>query len=99
MIWGWFNSAEAVDLGSRMAMAIVARVGSAGEADRKMLNARTRDALGGFSLELERYKRTSNPSFYQKAKMANTLRKKLAEAGFDKHYIEDVVRWLIMRLS
>lgn len=98
-MFGWFKSTEAVALGSKLADGIVARVGKDICKDDKKLDAKTRDALGFFSLEIDRYKREHKPGLYQKAKMANALRWKLTDAGFDKDYVEDVVRWLILRLN
>ena len=98
-MFGWFKSAEAVALGVKLGDAIAARIGKDLQKDSKKLDAKTRDALGAFTLEIDRFKREHKPGLYQKAKMANALRWKLSDAGFDKDYVEDVVRWLILRLN
>lgn len=99
MVFGWFNTKEAAALGDSLAEFFMERIPVDLSVNDKSFTSRASEVIGKMGLQVDRYKAGKKLNLYQKAKLLNVFRWKLEDAGYNKDYVGELVRWLTLKVS
>ena len=97
-MFGWFNTQAATAFGQELATYFIEKLPPAAELNESKRASKTQYVLDKVAARVAAFKREQAPNMFQKARLANTVRWRMADAGYDKDYVETVVAWLVNRL-
>ena len=98
MLFNWFNAAEANQCGTELARFFMERMPVDTQKNEKKFAAKTSELLGKLSLRLNQFKSSNKLTVYTKAKLANSFKWTLKDAGYDSKYTDDLTEWLVKQL-
>lgn len=99
MILAWFDAREASRFGAELADWYASQLPrEASSLSDKKFSARTQSALRQMTRRVDEFKRLKALNFYQRAKLANTFKWALRDAGYNIGYINQLTEWLVARL-
>ncbi len=97
-MFGWFNAAKAEEFGVLLAEFFIDKMPPAQQLNESKVASKTQYVLDKLALRVTAFKRENTLNSYQRAKLANTFKWKLKDAGYEKTYVETLVGWLVSRL-
>ena len=96
MVFNWFNSRVAVDVGGSLADQFLAAVAKS-SAKRKTPDHT--QAIQAFLGQVEREVRPLRLGMFRRAKLANTFKWRLLDKGVDRNLADELTRMLLLRLT
>lgn len=97
-MFGWFDAREAKQFGGSLAAFYIAQMPPAGVLGEKKFAAKTQTLLRGMDGKVNAFKAAHRLNGYQKARLGNTFKWALKDAGYETTYIDQLTDWLITRL-
>ena len=97
-MFGWFNAKEAKQFGTSLAAFYIAQVPLGQPGGEKMFASKTQTAMRGMDAKIDAYKAATPLNGYLKARLGNTFKWALRDAGYDVAYVDKLTDWLITRL-
>ncbi len=98
MLFNWFNARAADQCGAELARFFMERMPIDTQKNEKKFAAKTSELLTKLSLRLNQFKSSNRLNFYTKAKLANSFKWALKDAGYDAKYVDDLTEWLVKQL-
>lgn len=98
MLFGWFDAKAATQFGAELARFFMERMPVDTQKGEKKFAVKTSEILKKLSLRLNQFKSANKLNFYSKAKLANSFKWTLKDAGYDPKYIDDMTEWLVKQL-
>jgi hypothetical protein len=98
MVLGWFDSRASVDFASRMAREIQHSIPPSDEAPGKKEAGKRARKIERIATQAKAFSRDNRLNFYKKAKLANTLKWSLKEAGYSQVFIREMVGLILVNL-
>ena len=98
-MFGWFKTGPADAFGKELAAFFIERFKGLENASSKKHTEKIQQILLKMSLKVDVFKAEHKPGITQKAKLANSFRWALQDAGLDKAQLEDVVAWLTRKMG
>ena len=99
MILSWFDAKEAKAFGLEMADFYIARVKKNSDGLReKFVEKKQRELLAKIAKKITLFKSTNTLNIYKKAQIGTVFKWRLADAGFDQAYIDELTSWITRQL-
>ncbi|MFZ4478324.1 MAG: hypothetical protein ACOYNZ_00375 [Rhodoferax sp.] len=98
MLFRWFDAKAANQFGAELASFFMERMPVDTQKNAKKFAAKTSELLSKLSLRLNQFKSSNKLNFYSKAKLANSFKWALKDAGYDSKYVDDLTEWLVKQL-
>ena len=98
MLLKWFDAKAANGFGTELAGFFMERMSVDTQKNEKKFAEKTRELLSKLSLRLNQFKASNKLNFYTKAKLANSFKWMLKDAGYDAKYVDDLTEWLVKQL-
>ena len=98
MIFGWFDAKAAQALGAELARAFMSRVPVDARVSDRKFEAKAKAALTEIERSIADFKRRNRLNFYQKAKLGNSFKWALKDAGYDGAYVDKLTDLLMLQL-
>ena len=98
MLFNWFNAKAANEFGSELASFFMTRMPVDTQKSEKKFAAKTSELLSKLSLRSNQFKAANKLNFYTKAKLANSFKWTLKDAGYEAEYVDDLTEWLAKQL-
>ncbi len=95
---GWFDASEAEKFGVSLAKYFIDRIppetsGGKGRSLEKRLAA-----VDKMYMQIDAFRRENRLNFYKKAKLGNAFRWQLVSAGYDKDFVDQVTKGVLLKL-
>lgn len=97
-MFGWFDAAQAEAFGGELAQFFIEKMPRDQPMNESKVASKTQYLLDKMVGRVNAFKAGHKLNAYQRAKLANTFRWKLTDAGYEKAYVETLVGWLVSRL-
>lgn len=65
---------------------------------KKKFATKTQETLKKIDLQVQQFRAGHPSNFYKKAKLGNSFKWTLRDAGYDKEYVDELTEWLMLRL-
>jgi hypothetical protein len=98
MVLGWLDTRAAEDFAMRMAREIRASMPPIDQLPGKKEIGKRARKIDRVMAQAKAFSQGNRLNFYKKAKLANTLRWQLKEAGYPDVFIEEMVRVVVVNL-
>ncbi len=99
MILSWFDAKEAKAFGLEMADFYIARVKKNSDGLReKFVEKKQRELLAKIAQKIVAFKSTHSLNIYKKAQVGNVFKWRMADAGFDQAYVDELTSWITRQL-
>jgi len=98
MLLGWFNAKDAHQFGGELARFFIERMPLDDQRKDKKFAAKAQRLLSKIDLDVQRFKATHKLNIYTRAKLGNTFKWTLKDAGYDATYVDELTAWLVKRL-
>ncbi len=98
MPFGWFDASAATEFGTELAGFFAERMPVDTQKNEKKFATKTRELLTKLGLRINQFKASNKLNFYTKAKLANSFKWTLKDAGYDAKYVDDLTEWLVKQL-
>lgn len=98
-MFGLFKAGPADAFGKELAEFFIERFKSLDDASSKKHAVKVQQILSKMALKVDTFKAQHKPGVTQKAKLANSFRWALQDAGLDKAQLEDAVTWLTRNMG
>lgn len=96
MIFQWFASAEATELGNSLAKTYLGSAQKGGHKSEKKQQKKNTALLNSMASQINTFKKDHKLNFYKKAKIANAFKWTLLDAGYTPAEVDDITRDLIL---
>ncbi len=97
-LFDWFNAREATQFGHAMAAYLAERLPKAEAAPGKKADKKRAEALVGLFAQAERFRLSHKPNLFKKAKLGNAFKWSLLDLGYEKDFVDEVTKELLLRL-
>lgn len=98
-MFGLFKAGPADAFGKELAAFFMERFKTLEKVTAKKHAEKVNDILNKMALQLDKFKAEHKPGIVQKAKLANSFRWALQEAGLEKAQLEELVTWLTRKMG
>ena len=98
MVLGWFNTRAVEDFGASMAREIQDSMPPSDELPGKKEAGKRAKKIERIATQAKAFSRDNRLNFYKKAKLANTLKWSLKEAGYSEMFIREMVGLILVNL-
>jgi hypothetical protein len=98
MVLGWFNTRAVEDFAARMAREIQQSMPPSDEAPGKKEAGKRAKKIERIATQAKAFSRDHRLNFYKKAKLANTLKWSLKEAGYSDVFVREMVGLILVNL-
>ncbi len=98
MLFAWFDGKAANEFGTELGQFFIQRMPVDTQKSEKKFATRTSELLNKLTLRLNQFKSTNKLNFYTKAKLANSFKWTLKDAGYESKYVDDLTEWLVKQL-
>ncbi len=98
-MFSWLDAKAAEEFGRRLAEQFIEKDKRHGEKDEKRFQQKSAKALQAMGAAVDEFKKSHRCNFYQKAKLGNAFRWSLKSAGYETAQIEELLRWLMLRIG
>jgi len=98
MPFRWFDAKAANEFGTELATFFMARMPVDTQKSEKKFAVKTSELLGKLSLRVNQFKASNRLNFYTKAKLANSFKWSLKDAGYEAKYVDDLTEWLVKQI-
>jgi hypothetical protein len=98
MVLGWFNTRAVEDFGISIAREIQDSMPPSDEAPGKKEAGKRAKKIERLATQAQAFSRDNRLNFYKKAKLANTLKWSLKEAGYSDVFIREMVGLILVNL-
>jgi hypothetical protein len=96
-ILGWFDAHEAKLFGKSLAQDFMVRMPLSVNQKEKIFEAKAKSTLVLLSQNIQVFKRQHKLNIYKKAKMGNSFKWTLTEAGYEDRYVNELTEWLMIQ--
>jgi hypothetical protein len=95
----WFDASEAQKFAETLARLLMENLPLDAPASKEKRIAKQQEAiLSKLSQEILRFKQQNKLNVYKKAKLGNTFKWTLKDAGYDSTYIDQLTTWLMLQI-
>jgi hypothetical protein len=98
MVLGWFDTRTSVDFATRIAAEIREAMPPSDEAPGRKEAGKRAKKLERISERARGFSRDNRLNFYKKAKLANTLKWHLKDAGYSDAFVREMVGLILVNL-
>lgn len=98
-MFGLFKAGPADAFGKELAAFFMERLKALENVTPKKHAEKVNDILSKMALKVDKFKQENKPGVMQKAKLANSFRWALQDAGLEKAQLEELVTWLTRKMS
>ncbi len=95
---GWFNAKEAEEFGASLAKFFIEKMPPDNKLNESKLSSKTEYVLTKMTAQVNAFKQGNQLNVYRTAKLGNSFRWTLKDAGYPEPYIESLVGWLVTHL-
>jgi hypothetical protein len=97
-MFDWFNTRDAKEFGSSLAMFYIAQMPVDLKLSEKKFAAKTESAMRAMTAKINAFKTAHPLNGYKKAQLGNTFKWTLRDAGYQTAYVDKLTDWLVTRL-
>lgn len=94
----WFDASIAKEFGESLARFAIERIPKEANKDDKVFVKKTEKVLGQLAQQVVKFKQGNDLNYYKKAQLGNAFKWTLRDAGFSEAYIDELTRWLMVRI-
>lgn len=98
----WFNASEAEMFGESLARLVIERLpqvaSKVSKVKTKKIDKKEEAAFSAIAQEILKFKQQYKLNIYKKAKLGNTFKWTLKDAGYDSSYVDQLTNWLMLQL-
>ena len=94
----WFSAAQEQAFGKVLAEFYIARVPFESPFSAKKFAVKTQDTLKKMETQIARFNAEHKLNVYKKAKLGNSFKWTLRDAGYDGDYVNELTEWLMVHL-
>ncbi len=94
----WFAAKESQAFGKNLAQFYIERVPFESPFSTKKFATKTQETLKKVELQVQQFKATESLNLYKKAKLGNSFKWTLRDAGYDNQYVDELTEWLMLHL-
>ena len=98
MILSWFNAKAAQSVGIELARLFIVRVPAGKKLTERKFETKAKAALIEMAKRIAEYEKSSSLNAYQKAKLGNSFKWTLKDAGYDSDYVDKLTDLLMFQL-
>lgn len=98
MVLGWFDTRASEDFAARMAREIQQSMPPSDEAPGKKEAGKRAKKIERIATQAKDFSKSNRLNFYKKAKLANTLKWSLKEAGYSDVFVREMVGLILINL-
>lgn len=99
MILSWFDASEAKAFGLTLAKIVMEKMPVDGSTAKAAVKEKKKEVLlNRMALEIARFRETGKLNIYKKAKLGNSFKWALRDAGYDTAYVDTMTEWLMFRV-
>lgn len=98
MVMSWFDATQAKAFGVSLARYFIEKMPLESTDKQGRHAARTQQTLAKMQQQVEAFRQQHKPNLYKKARLGNAFKWTLGEAGYDSAYVDELTRWLMLRL-
>ena len=99
MIFGWFDVSSAQVFGADLARSFMARMPVDVKLSERKFEVKAKLALTHLDRGIADFKREHRLNFYQKAKLGNSFKWVLKDAGYDSVYVDKLTDLVMLQLQ
>lgn len=99
MLFGWFDFAEAIALGTSAAERFIAGVPLTNFQKTEKNLARQAKVLEGIDQQIEQFQANKKLNALKKAKLADAFQNTLLAAGYERQFVLDVTKRVVMKMA
>lgn len=97
-MFNWFAAEESRAFGKNLAKFYIERVPFETPFSTKKFAAKTQETLKKVESQVQQFKAKESLNLYKKAKLGNSFKWALRDAGYDNQYVDELTEWLMLRL-
>jgi hypothetical protein len=98
MMLKWLDAREAQAFAKELAAFYAEKIPLESTLGSKKFATKTQDTLKKMSQRIHQFKQAQPLNFYKKAKLLNTFKWALRDAGYDSAYIDEMASWMTLQL-
>ncbi|MFM2112995.1 MAG: hypothetical protein RLZZ271_1655 [Pseudomonadota bacterium] len=98
-MFGLFKAGPADEFGKELAAFFMERFKALEYVSQKKHAEKVNEILSKMGLKVDKFKQEEKPGVLQKAKLANSFRWALHDAGLEKAQLEELVAWLTRKMG
>jgi hypothetical protein len=99
MVFNWFNTKVAVDVGGSLADQFLAAVAKSNTKRNPNKTPDHAKVIEAFLVQVDREVRPLRLGVFRRAKLANTFKWRLLDKGVDQNLVDELTRMLLLRLT
>jgi hypothetical protein len=99
MLFSWFDTAEAAALGKRVAERFIAEIPLTNFQKTEKNLARQAKVVEGIDREIEQFQAKKKLNALKKAKLADAFQNTLLAAGYERQFVLDVTKRVVMKMA
>ena len=94
----WLDATEAQKFGTSLAHFFMEKMPLGFDLKEKKFASKAQQVLVKLAQQAEQFKRGHKLNTYKKAKLGNSFKWTLKDAGYDSVYVDELTEWLMLRL-
>jgi hypothetical protein len=95
---GWFNAKRAEEFGASLAKIFIEKMPPTAMLNENKLASKTEYLLTKMQAQIKTFKQEEKLNFYKTAKLGNSFKWTLKDAGYDDAFIEKLLEWLVIHI-
>ena len=99
MLFSWFDAKEATDFGVALADTLVSKFPATEENRKKKTIAKQMHVIQVVLAKAQQFRLGAKLNFYKKAKLGNAFRWRLTDLGYDKDFVDELTKEVLLALN